>query len=185
MGRRSRFRVMRRAGGAWRPRVTSFLNSAGLTGIAAATTTLYSLAIAQDSPDKSLITDFGGTNIINVENNSNIQPRSFLKLILTSESNVNPVTVQIYRLKVGMTEPTSANIFNQGPQTEDNQQIRERTLFYRKMILGEANVATYLYIPLYKKRNSFLGDSERLKMMIANEGGVLAWTGFGRLYTKT
>lgn len=172
----------------FRPTLTSYGNT-DLSIISFATQIGVIVLQASDSPDKNVITNFqvGGT-VAEVENNSQILPRSFINLNLQGTVFAQKVSVWVFRNARNMlTSPTSNNQFHTAPYGEDESQLRKHTIFFWSGLLDTQFTTKNLRIPLFKKRNNLMHDGTNIKMFIHNHvagAGNLNYTAFMRIKTK-
>lgn len=167
-----------------KPATTSYISVLG-TSLAASTTANYSILLANDSPNKALVTDMASV-VAHCENNSTILRRgSFLHLNFLGTTVPAIVTVWLYMNSKGLvTAPTDGNDFSSLPQTEDNAQLREKTIFYRQVPLSSSEFRG-VRIPLGGRRNNHLVDGSILVLVIHNRtaAGAIQWSGYGRIRT--
>lgn len=178
----------RRRGGFMRvtqPASTSYIETSGAITLAATTSANYSVLLCSDSPNKALITDLA-SGIAQVENNSKILKKgSFIQFNIVSNTTPGIVNIWVWlNTKGAITTPTNAFDFSTAPTTEDNIQLREKTIAFRQVSLSTTEFRT-IRVPLGARRNNFLVDpASQLVVTVHNQtGNTISYTAFGRIKT--
>lgn len=174
---RSGFRQVRK------PIYTNYIETSGLITLAATVDANYGVLLPADSPNKILVTDFASV-IAQCENNSRIMKRSFIKMIFVADA---PVIASIWvwiNTRGMITASTDPYAFSLLPQTEDNAQLRERTLFYKRFIVTP-EIGREIHVPLARRRNNYISDASTLTIQIGNNSAVgnLSFSAYGRVRT--
>lgn len=124
--------------------------------------------------------------ISQVENNTRIMKGSFLKLNVLATTAPAIVGIWVYMNTKGMiTAPVDSDDFNEGPTTEDNAQLREKTIFYGHFPLSTSEFRS-IKIPLWSRRNNYLTDpSTTLVVVVHNKNTTpsIQFQGYGRIRT--
>lgn len=167
------------------PATTSYIETSGLATIATTTATSYLLLLASDGPNKALVTDLSA--VAQVENNSRILKRgSFMQFNLIANSAPAVVNLWVWLNKKGsITPPTNGYDFSLAPVTEDNAQLREQTVVYRRVSLSTTDFVT-VRLPLGSRRNNYLTDpASALTLVVHNTSGAstISFTAYGRIKT--
>lgn len=171
--------------GVRKPIHTSYIDVSTGIALAASVDANYSLLLASDSPNTSLVTDMASV-VSQVENNSRIIKKgSFIQLNFLASDAPGTVGIWVYMNSKGtVVAPADIDDFNQGPNTLANSQLREYTIFYKQMSL-DINSFRSLRIPLGSRRNNYLSDGSILVIVIDNMSATTAiqFSGYGRIRT--
>lgn len=171
------FRMVRK------PLSTSYIETSGNITLAAGATANYSLLLANDSPDKSIITNLAST-VAHTENNSKIGPKSFIQLGLFSPTGPATVTLWSYMNAKGLVvAPTNGFAFSTGPTTLANANLRKHTLLYKRVSLT-AESPRNIRLKLSTRRNNYLSDGSILVLAITNPAATsIEYNAYGRIHT--
>lgn len=189
-GRRGRSRRRYRAFSTVRKHVSYLSSGSGTNVIGANTLSTVPIATAADSPDKSIVTDFGGTNFVQVENNSKVRG-GFIRLEVTGGVTTGPLVYHIAVYKNpsnNLTAPTDANQFHTGPTTTNNALYRRYLCYYKKCMISQDQMKDIHIIRFAKfpRRNKFLRDNDRYILLIHNTQALtdqVFYHAYGRLIT--
>lgn len=155
------------------------------TGIALASTVdaNYSVLLASDSPDKTIVTNLSST-VAQCENGSRILKKGSFLLLNFLSDGPGIVNLWVYMNEKGtVVAPTDSDDFSQGPLTLANQQLREHTIFYKSLTL-DTNAARQIRIPLGSRRNNYMGDTNILVLAVDNTTTTaISFNGYGRVRT--
>lgn len=168
------------------PAETSYIQTATAPiSIAAGVLAIYPLLIASDSPDKSIVSNLAA-NAAQCENNTKLLKGSFIQFAIISETVPCYVTLWLYmNSKNTITAPANSTDFSNLPLTEDNAQLREKTIIFKQFALSNTDYRI-LKIPLTRRsgRNSFMNDSSILNLVVHNRGaGAIGYHAYGRIRT--
>lgn len=165
-----------------KPLSTSYIETGGDITLAAGTTANYSMLLASDSPDKSIVTNLAAT-VAQCENNSKIGPRSFIQLGLASPTGPATVTLWVYMNAKGtVVAPANGYAFSQGPVTLANANLRAHTLLYRRVTLS-AETPRNVRLKLSTRRNNYLSDGSILVLSVTNPAATaVTYNAYGRLH---
>lgn len=168
------------------PAETSYIQTATAPiSLAAGVLAVYPLLIASDTPDKSIVTNLAA-NAAQCENNTRLLKGSFIQFAMISETVPCYVTLWLYmNSKASITPPANSTEFSALPLTEDQAQLREKTIIFKQFALSTTDYRI-LRIPLTRRsgRNNFMNDASILNLVLHNRGaGAIDFHAFGRIRT--
>lgn len=164
------------------PASTKYIETSGAISLATTVSANYTLLLSSDSPNSALVSDFG-SDVAQVENNSKILKGSFIQTNLIAATVPCTVNLWVWLNSKGMTtSPTNGFDFSESPNTVNNQQLREKTIAYRRVSVSPNEFRSFR-IRLAGRRNNFLPDpTSQLVMTIHNSGaGTISHSSFGRI----